>query len=72
MGSPSTKEAHFLSLFKMFNWERADCVHIGDSIGDYHAAKSASVDFIARRSGIEEWKDVSDICVIDDLSQLIA
>lgn len=71
LGSPTTKEDNFRLLFHSFDCGPSDCIYIGDSIGDYRAANNVAVDFIARRSGIEDWGELADIYVVDDLEQLV-
>ena len=70
LGSPISKEKNIFNLLADRKWEKGQCVYIGDSINDLHAAQNNGIDFIGRNSGLVEWSSCKGVSFVNDLSQL--
>ncbi|MCL5062026.1 MAG: HAD hydrolase-like protein [Nitrospirae bacterium] len=70
LGSPATKEFNIASLLTRTGWQKKDCLFVGDSINDYDVARLNGIGFIARDSGLIDWRSLDKLAVINDLSEL--
>ena len=53
----------------MNDWEKSQCLYIGDSHNDLEAAKANSIAFLGRTSGITDWTNFS-VDTIHNLNEL--
>jgi HAD superfamily hydrolase (TIGR01549 family) len=70
LGSPDSKEANMAQLLKNQEWNKKNCVFIGDSINDIAASNKLGIDFIGLNSGMADWNQMEDVRFIEDFTQL--
>lgn len=70
LGSPVSKEKNLETLIRSFQWERGNCVFIGNSVNDLYAARVAGIAFIGRNSGMTDWRAYPDVPSFDVFSEL--
>ncbi len=70
LGSPESKEKNILNLISKMEWDKEDCIYVGDSINDYKAARINGIDFLALDSGMTNWKKITSISIIKDINDL--
>ena len=68
-GSPVEKVANIAQLIQTNDWEKSQCLYIGDSHNDLEAAKANSIAFLGRTSGITDWTNFS-VDTIHNLNEL--
>lgn len=70
LGSPVDKHVNLKNLVQKKKWNKRKCIYIGDSITDFEAAKFASIDFIARDSGMTNWALYPELVCVKNLLEL--
>jgi len=69
LGSPVEKATNIAQLIQTNDWEKSQCLYIGDSHNDLEAAKTNSIAFLGRTSRITDWTNFS-VDTIHDLNEL--
>ena len=70
LGSPVNKEENTKNLLKKRQWRPADCVFVGDAVGDLNVARATNMDFVGMNSDMTQWHGIESVGSIDSLLQL--
>lgn len=65
LGSPTDKKENIEMLILEQGWDRNSVIYIGDSFNDRAAAFANKIRFLARDSGIVDWKQTGEKSILD-------